>query len=61
MDKINYLKIARFFKPLVIQGFSNFFRVVSSDYGKPRFNDFNATFTPKKYGLIKGLLTTIVP
>ena len=28
------LKIARY-RPLVIQGFSNFFRIVSSDYGKP--------------------------
>ena len=30
MDKINYLKIARFSCPLVIQGFSNFCWVVSS-------------------------------
>ena len=30
MDKINYLKIARYCH-LMIQGFSHFFRVVSSD------------------------------
>ena len=34
-DKINP-KDCQVKKPLVIQGFSKFFRVLSSDYGKPR-------------------------
>ncbi len=40
------LKIARYCS-LVIQGFSNFFRVVSSDYGKPRL--LNKTYPPCKF------------
>ena len=53
MDKINP-KDCQVSSPLVIQGFSNFFRVVSSDYGKPWFRTI-----PKKGHEIAKIATLI--
>ena len=46
------LKIARYC-PLVIQGFSHFFRVVSSDYGKPRIPSGKLTWLAEKWTFLK--------